>query len=218
MKMPDFDIKDRIENNEAQTPDGAEEHNTLLVKIQAVLTALEDFVVAASWRDAKQIVEAHQAELLTDVADNILVALLARYEDIDIARVLVQHRRILQRCRLEGIDAAFAELIAAEEMCPPDVSPLLWRRMVQCNTFPALLNLLAEHPTLIPYARQRAAQLSDQESIKLLNALLALLQAGTWKTMREIVVANPALLSLAADIWLMQYAGFLYVPGRSPRR
>ena len=180
----------------------------LYAKMQAVLDALEDFVAAESWAEAKRVVEAHRDELLTDVADDVLVTLLARYKDTEVIRVLLQHRQVLMRCRVAGIDVAFAELVAADDACPPGVDPALWQRALQIDSFTALMDFLAGHPDLIPYVQRQMTQILGQESMALLDGLTALLKATTWSAVREIIEAVPTLLSLEADIWLMQYAEF----------
>ncbi len=181
-------------------------YSALYAKMQAVLDALEDFVAAESWADAKQVVETHRNELLTDAADDVLVTLLARYTDAEVVRVLLQHRQVLMRCRVAGIDVAFAELAAPEDACPPGVDPTLWQRVLQIETCPAMLDFLAMHPDLIPFVQHRAIQVLDQDAVLLLEGLLSLLGAATWSAAREVIEAVPALLGLEADIWLAQYA------------
>lgn len=201
--------RDPVECDEDEEQAALKAQTALYAKMQAVLDALEDFVAAESWADAKHVVETHREELLTDAADDVLVTLLARYKDAEVVRVLSQHREVLMRCRVAGIDMAFAELVAADDVCPPGVDPALWQRVLQTDSFTALMDFLAEHPALIPYVQRRVTQTLDQESIMLLDGLLALLGAGTWSAAREIIDAVPALLSLEADIWLMRYTGFL---------
>ncbi|HOU12679.1 MAG TPA: hypothetical protein PKZ84_06150 [Anaerolineae bacterium] len=181
-------------------------YSALYAKMQAVLDALEDFVAAESWADAKRVVETHQDELLTDAADDVLVTLMSRYKDAEVVRVLLQHRQVLMRCRVAGIDEAFAELVMPDDACPPGVDPALWQRVLQIDTGAALLDFLAEHPDLILHVQHRVMQVLDRDAIMLLEGLLALLGAATWGAAREIIEAVPALLSLEADIWLAQYA------------
>ncbi len=204
MKSPD-----PFECNESEEQAALKAQSALYAKMQAVLDALEDFVAAESWADAKRVVETHREELLTDAADDVLVTLMARYKDADVVRVLFQHRQVLMRCRIAGIDVAFAELTTADDACPPGVDPALWQRVLQIDSFTALMDFLAAHPDLIPYVQRRVTQIFDEDSIMVLDGLLALLGAATWSAAREIIDAVPALLSLEADIWLMQYAEFL---------
>jgi hypothetical protein len=200
---------DPVECNVDEEKAALKAQSVLYAKMQAVLDALEDFVAAESWADAKRVVETHRDELLTDAADDVLVTLLARYKDTEVVRVLSQHRQVLMRCRVAGIDGAFAELVPANDGCPPGVDPALWKRAQQIDSFIALMDFLAEHPDLIPYMQRRVTQIMDKDSIMLLDGLLTLLGAETWSAAREIIDAVPALLSVEADIWLMQYAEFL---------
>ncbi len=178
----------------------------LAALLQAVLDALEAFVAADSWGEARRVLEAHPRELLTDVADDVLVTMMARYDDTEVVRMLAQHRQVLMRCRVVGIDVAFAELAAMDIPCPEGVDPALWQRALQIDNSAAMLDFLAKHPDLITPIYQRMSYVLGEAHISLLDGLLALLEAGTWTSARDIVESLPALLSLEADLWLMQYS------------
>jgi hypothetical protein len=177
--------------------------------LQVVLAALEAFVAADSWSEAQCVVEAHSRELLTDVADDVLVTMIARYEDNDVVRMLTQHREVLMRCRVVGINAAFVELAAATALCPEDVDPALWERALRIDTSTAMMDFLAEHPDLIPPVYQRLSHIMGELDISLLDGILGLLEVDTWSAAREIVEGLPAILSLEADIWLLHYGASL---------
>ncbi len=174
--------------------------------LQAVLDALEAFVAADSWVEARRVLEAHSRELLTDVADDVLVTMMARYDDAEVVRMLAQHRQVLMRCRVVGIDVAFAELSAVDIPCPEGVDPALWQRALHIDTPAAMMDFLAEHPELISPIYRRMSYVLGEAHIALLDGLLAFLEAGTWSAARDIVKGVPALLSLEADLWLMQYS------------
>ncbi len=174
--------------------------------LQAVLDALEAFVAADSWAEARRVLEAHPRELLTDVADDVLVTMMARYDDAEVVRMLAQHRQVLMRCRVVGIDVAFAELSAVDIPCPEGVDPALWQRALHIDTSVAMMDFLAEYPDLITPIYQRMSYVLGEAHISLLDGILALLEAGTWTAARDIVESLPALLSLEADLWLMQYS------------
>ena len=68
---------------------------------------------AKHWDESKRIVAQERHLLLTDAALVVFADLLEWYkEDADAIRDLTQHRDLLQRCRAEGIEAAFAPLIS----------------------------------------------------------------------------------------------------------
>ncbi len=82
------------------------EQSTLIVPLQ-------DFVTAETWAKSKRVVEAHP-ELLTDEALEMLDALIAQAKEAGEGGVyheFIEHRDLLQRCRVEGIEAAFADKI-----------------------------------------------------------------------------------------------------------
>ncbi len=181
--------------------------------LQAVLDALEAFVAAVSWVEARRVLEAHPRELLTDVADDVLVTLMARYKDAEIVRMLAQHRQVLMRCRVVGIDVAFAELSSVDISCPSDVDPALWQRALQIDNSAAMMGFLAEYPDLITPIYRRMSYVLGEAHVFLLDGMLALLEADTWTAMHDIVETHPALLSLEADLWLMQYSASLTQAG-----
>lgn len=183
--------------------------NPLEVKLQAVLDALEAFVAADSWGEARRVLEAHHRELLTDVADDVLMTMLARYQDVEVVRMLAQHRQVLMRCRVVGIDVAFAELSSVDIPCPSDVDPALWQRALQIDNSAAMMDFLAEYPDLIAPIYRRMSYIMGEAHISLLDGLLAFLEASAWTAARDIVETLPALLSLEADLWLMQYGASL---------
>lgn len=174
--------------------------------LQTVLDALEAFVAADSWVEARRVLEAHPRELLTDVADDVLVTMMARYTDAQVVRMLAQHRQVLMRCRVVGIDVAFAELASTDIPCPVGVDPALWQRALQIDNSAAMMDFLAEYPDLITPIYQRMSYILGETRVALLDGVLALLEADTWAAARDIVESLPALLSLEADLWLMQYS------------
>ncbi|MGB0387193.1 MAG: hypothetical protein ACPGWR_20435 [Ardenticatenaceae bacterium] len=116
---------------------------------KAVTRALFSFVNADDWGESKRIVEAQPELLLTDEADLLLVRLLIQYaDDPNTTRLLEEQRTLLQRCRREGIDAAFADLLRPSAM--PDISPDLIVRLMSVESQEELTQLLTEHPELLP--------------------------------------------------------------------
>ncbi|MBN2392626.1 MAG: hypothetical protein JXR84_17985 [Anaerolineae bacterium] len=177
--------------------------------LQAVLDALEAFVAADSWAEARCVLETHSRELLTDVADDVLVTMMARNKNAEVVRMLAQHRHVLMRCRVVGIDVAFAELSSVDIPCPEGVDLTLWQRALQIDNSTAMMDFLAEYPDLITPIYRRMSYVLGEAHVSLLDGMLNLLEADTWTAARDIVEALPALLGLEADLWLMQYSASL---------
>ena len=69
---------------------------------------LQAFINAPSWAESRRIVE-DAPELLTDESDTLLGRLLTQYQgDARAMRILEEHRNLLRRCRVEGVEVAFA--------------------------------------------------------------------------------------------------------------
>ena len=49
--------------------------------------------------------------------------------------------------------------------------------------------------------------------MSVINAIEAFLEANTWDAAYDVIVKYPLLMSLDADIWLMQYAEFVASQG-----
>lgn len=175
---------------------------------QALLEALDAFTSAASWRQAKRVVEMHP-ELLSEKVDALLRALIARQKDRRIIRALRAHREMLARCRSEGIEAAFADYLADEAAG--------WEADHEAqstsDTYDVLSTLIAEHPEVLPVLRHRLQEVLDPQEMALINAIEAFLTVDTWYEAKRLVLAHPELLSLNADIWLMQYGAFIEARG-----
>lgn len=178
-------------------------------KLQVALSALEAYLASKSWHEAKRVVEVFQDVLLTDIIDDVFVTLIGEYDDTDSIRMLTQYRKVLSRCRADGVDVAFADLLTERDTCPPGIDLALWRRALLADSYAEIMDLLAEHPELMSYIHHRIARILDREQRLLLYALGALLGAGSWPDVKTIVEAYPALLSLDADIWLSRCAAAL---------
>lgn len=206
------DSCDSMAENE-QTVESGEAQLKSPTKLQVALDALEAYIAANSWSEAKHIVEVHRDVLLTDLIDDVLVMVIAQYEDVAAIHMLAQYRKVLARCRTAGIDAAFAELLTERATCPAGVDLVLWRRVLLADSYAEILVLLLEHPELIPYITRRLMRTLDHHQRTLFYALEALLDADSWHTAREIIEIYPAVLSLDADIWLSRYADALIRQG-----
>ena len=125
--------------------------------LEQVAQAVLDFINADTWNEGKRIVEERRDLLLTDAADRVFAMLLEQYRGSpDAVKVLERHRDLLRRCRVEGIDAAFAPLLAPREM--PAVPPELVQRLLSVSSEEELKALLAEHPELLPLIEQMMRQ------------------------------------------------------------
>lgn len=183
------------------------------IKLRVALDALEAYIASDTWAEAKHIVEVYRDVLLTDMIDDVLVALISQYDDGDAVRILTQYRKVLVRCRLDGIHFAFADLLTERETCPPGVELALWRRVLLADSYMEVMELLAEHPELIPYISRHIVRTLSAQQQTLFYALGALMDAGSWYEAQEIIETYPALLSLDADIWLAQCATSLTQQG-----
>ncbi len=177
-----------------------------------LLQALDAFTRSESWGAAKQVVIEHH-ELLSEEADAILSALIARQKDKRAIEILQDHRHMLARCRVEGVDAAFADRIAGESPPPTDIDPVLWMRLQTADSYDTLLRLLFEYPELLDLVKRRMAQVLGEAQMRVINAIEVFLAADSWEAARAAVETHPELLSLDADIWLGQYASFIAVRG-----
>jgi tetratricopeptide (TPR) repeat protein len=77
-----------------------------------ILDVVIEFVYAPSLLESKRILDSNHDLLLTDAADEVLVSLLAqsRNNEKD-TQILEGYRTLLARCRYDGIDAAFADMV-----------------------------------------------------------------------------------------------------------
>jgi tetratricopeptide (TPR) repeat protein len=82
-----------------------------------IANAVEAIIKAQTWDERKHIVEVHRDELLTNTADQLLAHLLEQYRNnANATRILQEHRDLLVRCRIDGIEAAFAGRLLPEEL------------------------------------------------------------------------------------------------------
>lgn len=177
-----------------------------------LLMAIDAFTRSESWVEAKHVVEQH-SELLTDEAAALLDALISRQEDQRAIDILLDHRRLLTHCRDVGIDAAFADRIAGRNLTPPGIDPTLWMRVQRADSYQTLLSLVFEHPELMPVIKNQVAQVLGRSQMAVVNAIEAFLRVASWDEARLVIERYPELLSLDADIWLMQYADFMKAQG-----
>ncbi len=144
-----------------------------------IAQAVIDFLEADDWAAGKRVVEERRDLLLTDEADQVFAMLLEQARDDPQARrMLERHRDLLRRCRSEGVDAAFAPLLAPRGM--PDVPPELLQRLLSVGSEEELKALLEEHPELLPLigqmvqqalAGQSAGSGDDDELVRILTEL-----------------------------------------------
>ena len=116
--------------------------------LEAIRQAIFSFVNADNWSQSKQIVEAQQDLLLVDEADVVFADLLAQYaDDARVIRILSERRDLLQRCRTEGIDAAFADKL---HPAMPDIPDELMAQLMAIESEAQLTQLVTAHPELLP--------------------------------------------------------------------
>jgi tetratricopeptide (TPR) repeat protein len=91
-----------------------------------VAEAVQSFLLAGSWEASRAIVHAEPQALLGEEAQELLRALAeeAREAGDERAAALIdEHRRLLERSREEGVEAAFADLVAP--IAPTDLDAVL---------------------------------------------------------------------------------------------
>src|SRR6266700_2833271 len=78
-----------------------------------LLQMISAFIEVETWPESKRLIE-QCPELLSDEADVLLEHLIAvahEQSNPDGEHIFGEYRELLRRCRLEGVEAAFASLI-----------------------------------------------------------------------------------------------------------
>ncbi|MBN2006174.1 MAG: hypothetical protein JXA21_22650 [Anaerolineae bacterium] len=179
-----------------------------------LLKAIDAFTRSESWIEAKQVVEQHR-ELLTDEAEALLDVLIARQSDQRAVNILLEHRQLLTHCRDVGIDAAFADRIAGRNLAPPGIDPTLWLSVQRAESYQALLALVFEHPELMPVIKEQVARVLGSSQMAIVNAIEVFLRVSSWDEAQVAIEQHPELLTMDADIWLLQYADFMRAQGNA---
>ena len=87
--------------------------------------AIQAFINASTWAEKKRIVEKQDDLLLTEMAEWVFATLLKQYkcrDDAKTIRILEEHEAVLDRCRHEGIAAAFADYLDQDQSRPAQAS------------------------------------------------------------------------------------------------
>jgi CHAT domain-containing protein/tetratricopeptide (TPR) repeat protein len=80
---------------------------------EAVITFLNTY----PWADKRKVIEVYSEELLTGAADHVFADIRKKYKGYDKEiRVLQQHLSLLDRCRTDGIDAAFSHMLQGHKL------------------------------------------------------------------------------------------------------
>ena len=173
------------------------------LSLEAITQAMVSFVNAKNWDESKEIVEQNKTLLLTDEADALFADLLTEYADNPNAtRRLTEHRALLQRCRTEGIEAAFADKVRPAPPAAPDISDMaseLMAHLMSIESEEELTQLLTEHPELLP-AMQQAEQGASDVVQELVDKLFPFIRAETWAESKAYLLEHPELLTDDADM------------------
>lgn len=81
-----------------------------------IVRAIQDFLDASTWEEAKEVISRYGERLLCPLAEQILVHTknkLSHFEDGSI--YFEQHRQILEKARVQGIETAFVGFTGAKE-------------------------------------------------------------------------------------------------------
>ena len=136
-----------------------------------LIDALLSFINARSLTEKQQIVETQQELLLSEQVGPVFEELLEQYQTNEQAvQQLQMHRTLLRRCRVIGIPAAFAELVAARQQTnqsanpPPGDLRAILTQLTQ-------LTQLSDMPRRVELCRQALAQVNRAENEQLWAAL-----------------------------------------------
>lgn len=94
-------------------------------QLEELAALIHAYLLAPTLAGKQELVEDHQAILLSTEADSVMAGLLLEYdEDEELQHSLEVHRALLLRCRNEGIREAFLGLRRqlSGEHAPPDLS------------------------------------------------------------------------------------------------
>lgn len=173
-------------------------------RMEVIANALEAFVRAKTWTESKRIVEAQSDLLLTDEAEFVLGVLLERYADDQKAvRLFQKHGELLQRCRAEGIEAAFAKRVRFATT--PDIPPALMARLGAVRSEAELEQLLREHPELLPVWAQVQNAVEEDPQLRLAPLMQALTECDSRTAVLTLVAQHPDLLSDEMDALVQQF-------------
>ena len=78
---------------------------------EKTILAIERFINSSTWREAKKIVEDNKRLLLSKEAEEIIKEMEVRYSRSiwgNEVWVIEEHHKLLNACRKDGIEAAFA--------------------------------------------------------------------------------------------------------------
>jgi len=78
---------------------------------EKTILAIERFINSSTWREAKKIVEDNKRLLLSKEAEEIIKEMEVKYSRSiwgNEVWVIEEHHKLLNACRKDGIDAAFA--------------------------------------------------------------------------------------------------------------
>ncbi len=77
-----------------------------------VIQAVQDFINAQSLEECKNVVDAQQGLLFSGTADQVFEEFLSQYADNENVTAVLRNRRdLLIRCKREGIEPVFADLM-----------------------------------------------------------------------------------------------------------
>jgi hypothetical protein len=81
---------------------------------EKTILAVQKFINSRSWKEAKSFVEQNKQLLLSKEADTILNEMEAKYSRSIWGNelwVIEEHHKLLEVCKKDGIDAAFAKRV-----------------------------------------------------------------------------------------------------------
>ncbi len=181
---------------------------------QELLKALDAFLQAATWEEARRLVEAHP-ELLGEEADALLVAMIARARaegDGEAVRYLEEQRSLLLLCREVGVARAFQSL---EEETLKAVPETCRTRMAQAQEALERYEATGEEVPLDAAVAAWEGLLNDPQfpSLPLPFRLEVRLKTGRVFLLRHQARRDPADLDRAVTVWEAALPQALEAPG-----
>ncbi|MBU0492294.1 MAG: tetratricopeptide repeat protein, partial [Chloroflexi bacterium] len=132
---------------------------------QELTDLLWQLTFAPTWMQAKQLVESNPI-LLSSSVDAMLTAMIETR--VPFAPLVVENCQVLARCRVEGIEAAFADLVRLNEQIEAFTVAKSWGDLREClQTYPTLLT--EEAIRQLEGFIQRAQHREDQSMAQLLT-------------------------------------------------
>jgi len=120
---------------------------TIRLQQDPIVLAVNEYLNARTWLGCKEVVESKKEYLLTDEAEKIVDSVIEQYKDTPSVSRLEKLRSILIKCRSEGIEEAFSDLLNPTTM--PYIPPHLLHQLISAQSGEEREELVRQHPSLV---------------------------------------------------------------------